>query len=391
VNLNGAIPPATSEAPIMVLAPEAPGVPTVIPGDGQLTVTWGASTGAAEYEVYYGTTATPDILWATVSSTSTTITSLTNYASYYVSVRAKNSEGTSGFSPAASGMPYYSFLTPVSYRELIQVASSPVTITGSGSDGVFISGRTVTLSPYKMAKYETTYELWYEVKTWATSNGYTFANAGREGHDGTEGAAPTGSAKTEPVTDISWRDAIIWCNAYSEMSGKEPVYYTYASYTTVLRVSTSDSGTSTAADKAVMKSSADGYRLPTEEEWEHAARGGSQTNNTNWNYTFAGSNTADDVAWYTNNSTNSTHPVGGKAANAAWLSDMSGNVWEWCWDWYGPIAPGSYQLAAYRVVRGGSYGSSAAYCAVANRSNNFLSGSEPNYRNYNLGFRVVCP
>jgi hypothetical protein len=85
------------------------------------------------------------------------------------------------------------------------------------------------LSSFRIAKYETSYELWYEVKQWATDaarggNKYTFANAGREGHDGTAGALPssTCTAKTEPVTGINWRDAIVWCNAYSEMDGKAP-------------------------------------------------------------------------------------------------------------------------------------------------------------------------
>ena len=80
--------------------------------------------------------------------------------------------------------------------------------------GVFIKDRKVKLSPYKLGKTEVTYELWHEVLTWAESNGYTFADKGKEGSHGTVGAAPTG-AKKEPVTTISWRDCIVWCNAYT--------------------------------------------------------------------------------------------------------------------------------------------------------------------------------
>ena len=88
-----------------------------------------------------------------------------------------------------------------------------------------------SIASFYMGKYEVTYELWYTVRQWALSNGYAFANAGREGNDGTTGAAPTG-AKYEPVTTINWRDMIVWCNAYSEMTGRTPTYYTDAvSYT----------------------------------------------------------------------------------------------------------------------------------------------------------------
>jgi formylglycine-generating enzyme required for sulfatase activity len=279
-------------------------------------------------------------------------------------------------------------------------ASVPVTIvgsdayaSGSGSDekGVFINGRTVTLSPFKIAKYETTYELWYEVKTWAGTHGYTFANAGQEGHDGTAGAAPTGNAKMEPVTEINWRDAIIWCNAYSEMSGKEPVYYTDTSYGTVLIVSTNDGEFSTVADLAVMKPGADGYRLPTEAEWEYAARGGgTPATNGPFVYTYAGSGTIGNVAWYVDNANSSTHPVGEKAANTAGLYDMSGNVSEWCWDWYGTVSTGIETDPTGpapnwgRVQRGGRYVFSATRCTVAYRD-----GANPNAKAYFFGFRVV--
>jgi formylglycine-generating enzyme len=130
------------------------------------------------------------------------------------------------------------------------------------------------------------------------------------------------------------------------------------------------------------------YRLPTEAEWEFAARGGVETHGRA-SKKYAGSNNIDDVAWYSENSNSKTHPVGQKQPNELGLYDMSGNVWEWCSDWYGSYSSGSQtnpqgpSSGFDCVIRGGSWDCYPQPCRVANR--NYYS---PDDRNLNIGFRL---
>ena len=179
-----------------------------------------------------------------------------------------------------------------------------------------------------------------------------------------------------PVYDVDWYDCVKWCNARSQQAGLKPVYYTDAGFTTVYQ--TGEPGT------VYMDMAVDGYRLPTEAEWEKAARGGLSGQRFPWGNTInetlatyygaTGSYSYDlgpngynalDTAGTTNGSTT---PVGTFSANGYGLYDMAGNVYEWCWDWYGtPYAGGSNPTGpgtgSSRVVRGGDWG---AYIVAGN-------------------------
>ncbi len=220
----------------------------------------------------------------------------------------------------------------------------------------------VTLSSFYMGQYEVTQALWEYVMNYTgqAADGTTMTAVEGGPWLGTNPSSSYGVGDNYPAYYVSYEDIVdYFLPRLNQITGKN-------------------------------------YRLPTEAEWEYAARGGQEDEYTRTQgtsgtyYKYSGSNTIGNVAWYYYNSSSTSHPVGTKQANALGLYDMSGNVWEWCSDRYGsysstsvtnPTGPSS---GSYRVRRGGGWYYNAVYCRVSYRYN-----STPSIRNFYLGFRLA--
>ncbi|MBP9995265.1 MAG: SUMF1/EgtB/PvdO family nonheme iron enzyme [bacterium] len=217
--------------------------------------------------------------------------------------------------------------------KMIKVEGGTFTMGGTSEQGDDAESdekptHSVTLSDYYIGKFEVTQELWKAVMG---SNPSHF------------------KGNNLPVEEVSWDDCQTFIRKLNTLTGKN-------------------------------------FRLPTEAEWEYAARGGNKSRG----YKYSGSNSIGDVAWYKDNSWSETHAVGTKSPNELGIYDMSGNVYEWCQDWYGSYGSGSQtnpqgpSFGSDRVRRGGGWRYNAQYCRVSNR-HNYAPDSRYNY----LGFRLV--
>ena len=186
---------------------------------------------------------------------------------------------------------------------------------------------------------------------------------------------------------VSFYDAIVYCNKRSLAEGLNPCYKINGSYYPadwgIVPIVFNEDWNSVTCDF-----SANGYRLPTEIEWEYAARGGEKyIGDGERQYLYAGGNDLEEVAWFEENSNGKTHEVMEKDSNQLDIYDMSGNVSEWCWDLFSNYSEGSDSVEVFktsRVSRNGNWGQSAFNNTVYSRGND-----NPAYRSNGLGFRVV--
>ncbi|MDR2096366.1 MAG: SUMF1/EgtB/PvdO family nonheme iron enzyme [Treponema sp.] len=322
-------------------------------------LSWDSAGSGISYRVYYGTENNPDrarTYGGTVGGTSVTVGNLNDNTAYYFWVCAVEDGAESVKSAVASGRTKEWVL-----EGFVRIAGGTFMMGSPASEAERLHDRegpqhSVTVSGFYISKYEVTQKEWTEVMG---SNPSNF------------------KGDNLPVENVSWYDAIEYCNRRSVKEGFTPAY-------------------TRSGDNVTWNRGANGYRLPTEAEWEYACRAGTTGPfSTGSNITTSQAN-YDGRYPYNGNAKGiyrgKTWNVGSGSANAWGLYDMHGNVWEWCWDWYGSYSgyaqtdPVGASSGSNRLNRGGSWINTARNARSAYRSNN-----TPSSRSLNLGFRLVRP
>jgi formylglycine-generating enzyme len=312
------------DEPVSVInPPAAPALESVENGANDQSLppalSWGSVNGATNYTLQIATdTAFKNIVVnkSGITATGLSVSDLSYLTTYYWHVCASNAGGNSAYSKT------WSFSTKA--VDMISIPGNTFIMGG-------VPSHSVTLSSYRISSTEITQRQWFAIM-------------------GTNPSSHIGD--NYPLEQISWYQAVAFCNKLSIQQGKPPCY--------------SINGNTAPADWSngtIQMNRTGGYRLPTEAEWEYAARGGQSTH-------YSGTNDdamLPDYAWYFDNATN-TMPVGKRLPNAYGLYDMTGNVWEWCWDWYAAFTsdaqtdPTGPATGSYKSLRGGAWSNSKTYC-----------------------------